>query len=148
MTAESVKRNKLTKVTPKQKHIINLHNQYPNASGREIARLANADPSYTLDILQRYGLIEQVTSDYKVHRADILAGLQHRLISSITHEDIKKAPLGSRILAAAQLYDKERIERGLSNGDQPIMVIIRDKPQPIQVEGSVIDVTPAPTNAE
>ena len=128
MAAEKIKKDKskqLTKITPKQRQIINLHNQHPNASGREIARLAKADPSYTIDILQRYGLIEQSISDYKTHRADILAGLQHRIISSITDEDIQKAPMGSRVLAAAQLYDKERLERGQGSGDKPMLVIIQ-----------------------
>ena len=128
MAAEKIKKDKskqLTEITPKQRQIINLHNQHPNASGREIARLAKADPSYTIDILQRYGLIEQSISDYKTHRADILAGLQHRIISSITDEDIQKAPMGSRVLAAAQLYDKERLERGQGSGDKPMLVIIQ-----------------------
>jgi hypothetical protein len=52
------------------------------------------------------------------------------------------------VLAAAQLYDKERIERGLSNNDQPVMIIIRDRQQPAKVEGDVIDIPPVPQKEE
>ncbi|MFA5323343.1 MAG: hypothetical protein WC373_11790 [Smithella sp.] len=47
MAAETVKKIQITKPTSKQRQIINLHNQHPSASGREIARIANTDPSYT-----------------------------------------------------------------------------------------------------
>ena len=155
MTAEKIKKDKskqLTKITPKQRQIINLHNQHPNASGREIARLAKADPSYTIDILQRYGLIEQSISDYKTHRADILAGLQHRIISSITDEDIQKAPMGSRVLAAAQLYDKERLERGQGSGDKPMLIIVQrisgaSAPPQTQDAQFDVDITPNPDHS-
>ena len=155
MAAEKIKKDKskqLTKITPKQRQIINLHNQHPNASGREIARLAKADPSYTIDILQRYGLIEQSISDYKTHRADILAGLQHRIISSITDEDIQKAPMGSRVLAAAQLYDKERLERGQGSGDKPMLIIVQrvsgaTPPPQAQDAQFDVDITPNPDHS-
>jgi predicted transcriptional regulator len=120
--------------------IIELKETNPALTVREIATLTNCDHSNVVRVLQRYGIVAQEVNEFKDHRAEVLAGLQHRLIQSITSEDIKKAPLGTRVLAAAQLYDKERIERGLSNGDQPIMVIIRDKPQPVQVEGKVVDI--------
>ena len=83
-------------------------------SQAQIARIQGCDRSNITRVLQRYGAIEQEVEDFKNHRADIFAGLQNRLISSITPDDIKKTPTGSRILAVAQLYDKERLERGLS----------------------------------
>jgi hypothetical protein len=43
--------------------------------------------------------------------------MQSKLLSSITDAEIKKAPVGSRILAVAQLYDKERLERSLSTSN-------------------------------
>lgn len=54
------------------------------------------------------------TKIYRANRADIISNLQAKIIKSIDDEDIKKAPFGSRILAYAQLYDKERLERGQS----------------------------------
>jgi hypothetical protein len=126
MTAESVK----TKVngqairTAKQEQIITLHTQQPTASMREIARQSDSDTSYVIEVLQRYGLIQQNIKDYKSNRADVFAGLQHRLIKSITDEDIKKAPLGSRVLAVAQLYDKERLENDLSTSNSAVIADI------------------------
>lgn len=48
------------------------------------------------------------------HRGDILANLQMKLLSHVDDERLKKAPAGSLVLAACQLYDKERLERGQS----------------------------------
>ena len=80
----------------------------------QIAKIQGCSTTNITMVLQRYGGVLQETEDFKNHRADIFANLQHRLISSITPDDIKKTPTGSRILAVAQLYDKERLERGLS----------------------------------
>ena len=101
--------------TPKQEKILTLKTQHPEASSNAIAKMAGSDTSYTIEVLQRYGLIQQNVNDYKNHRADILSGLQHRLISSITQDEIQKSPIGTRVLAACQLYDKERLERGMSS---------------------------------
>lgn len=57
----------------------------------------------------------EATKTFQEQRADILSNLQLRMLQSIDAEDIKKAPMGSRVLAACQLYDKERTERGLTN---------------------------------
>lgn len=57
---------------------------------------------------------KEENEQFKNHRADILSSLQFKLLSSLTDEDIKKSPLGSRVLASCQLYDKERLERGKS----------------------------------
>lgn len=48
------------------------------------------------------------------HRADILANLQMKILSHVDDDRLKKAPAGSLVLAACQLYDKERLERGQS----------------------------------
>ena len=57
------------------------------------------------------------TEIFKRYRADIFSELQRRLLGSIADDDIKKAPMGSRVLAAAQIYDKERLERNLSTSN-------------------------------
>jgi hypothetical protein len=92
--------------------------EHPELSTREIAALADTDHTHVIKTLQRYGIERTHVEDYKGNRADVLAGLQHRLITSITDADIQKAPMGSRVLAAAQLYDKERLERGQSTSNQ------------------------------
>lgn len=63
----------------------------------------------------RYLLPDEDTKTYINNRADIFAKMQQNILQSIDDADIKKAPFGSRILAACQIYDKERTERGLTN---------------------------------
>jgi len=57
------------------------------------------------------------TDYYKVNRADILAGLQVKMLAQVDDARLKKAPVGSLVLAACQLYDKERLERGQSTAN-------------------------------
>lgn len=49
---------------------------------------------------------------FKDKKADILALFQQKMLYSLTPDDIKRMPGGSRVLAMCQLYDKERTERG------------------------------------
>lgn len=63
----------------------------------------------------RYLLPDEDTKTFINNRADIFARMQQNILQSIDDADIKKAPFGSRILAACQIYDKERTERGLTN---------------------------------
>ena len=60
------------------------------------------------------GLMPTADTDiYRSKRGDILAEMQRKILDSIDYQDIKKSPLGSRIVSAGILYDKERLERGL-----------------------------------
>jgi transposase len=56
------------------------------------------------------------------NRTEILQNTQRRLLNSINDEDIKKTPVGSRVLAFAQLYDKERLETDQSTSNQAVML--------------------------
>jgi hypothetical protein len=117
MAAEASKKNQLQALQPKNprsRKIVELKTQHPELSTTQIGKLVDCSHVNVVKVLQRYGIAQQEVNDYKSNRADIIAGLQSRLLSSVTDEDIKKAPLGSRVLAAAQLYDKERLERGQS----------------------------------
>jgi hypothetical protein len=105
-------------LTPKQRKILDVREQNPTLSMRQVAKLADVTHAYVIDVYQRYGITEpRYIEDYKQNRADILAGVQSRLLSAITPEDIAKAPMGSKVLAVAQLYDKERLERGQSSAN-------------------------------
>ncbi len=48
---------------------------------------------------------------FKENRADIFAIHQQRLLNSLTDDDIKRIPPGSRFTGVGILYDKERLER-------------------------------------
>ena len=108
---------KLRPRTARANKIIELKQSNPAITVREIAKLTNCDHSNVVRVLQRYGIVAQQVNEFKNHRAEVLAGLQHRILQSITSADIKKTPVGSRILAVSQLFDKERLERGQSTAN-------------------------------
>ena len=55
------------------------------------------------------------TKTYRENRADILANIQLKLLNQLDEDRLKKMPAASAVLAACQLYDKERLERGMSS---------------------------------
>lgn len=113
--------------THKQAVIITTKQAHPDLTTREIAAIANTDHTHVIKTLQRYGIDREQVDKYKNCRADILAGLQERLLSSITDADVQKTPAIQRITGAAILYDKERLERGQSTDNVSVLVAgIRD----------------------
>jgi hypothetical protein len=114
------------KPTKKQEIIIRTKQEHPDLSTRDIAAVCETDHSHVSRTLATYKIVHGEVTRFIENRAQIFAGLQHRLLASITDADIEKAPMGSRVLAAAQIYDKERIERGLSGDDsRPLVLVIR-----------------------
>jgi predicted DNA-binding protein YlxM (UPF0122 family) len=114
MTAEIIKPNTLTK---KRQNLdtsdlvkLRIDNKL---SYQQIADIAGKSKQAIHSKIKKL-LPTEDTNIYKNQRADILANLQYKLLSSIDDKDIKKAPVGSRVLAACQIYDKERLERGQS----------------------------------
>lgn len=103
--------------TKTQQTILKTKAEHPDLTVREIAAIAECSHVNVVQTLQRYGLNKTHVDNYKNTRADILAGLQEKMLVSLTDDDIKKMPGGSRILAACQLYDKERLERDLSTSN-------------------------------
>ena len=63
------------------------------------------------------------TQYYQDHRADILSNIQLQLLSELDANRLKKAPAGSLVLAACQLYDKERLERGQSTANADMRIL-------------------------
>jgi len=111
-------RNRLRKPRKgtKSEAILTLTTLTP-ATPVEIAESVNASRSLVCQVMKRYGIIPNQAESFKQHRADVLAGLQDKLLSSVSDEEIKKTPVGTRILGACQLYDKERLERDLSTAN-------------------------------
>ena len=108
--------------TPTQSKIIAVAEAHPTLSTPQIGAIVGCDHSHVVRTLAKYGVDQGQLEAFQSKRGDIFAWIQHRLLSSITDEDIKKTPLGSRVLAAAQLYDKERLEKGESTGNVAVMV--------------------------
>jgi predicted XRE-type DNA-binding protein len=88
----------------------------PNLTQSEVAKIHGIDRSRVSQICTKYGIDKQELQDFKDNRADIFAHIQKIVTESLTVDDIKKAPVGTRALIACQFYDKERIERGQSIG--------------------------------
>lgn len=83
----------------------------------DIAKLVGCDKSNVHRRLAPYRDELENLPEFKAHRADYFALQQARLLNSITEDDIKSMSAGSRITGAAILYDKERLERGLTSGN-------------------------------
>jgi hypothetical protein len=115
MTAQLTKPTR--KLTARQKAVLTTKAEHPTLTTREIGAIAGCSHVSVINTLQRYGIDRERLLGFKGNRADIFAGMQERLLCSITDEDIKKTPLGSRVLAAAQLFDKERLQNDLSTSN-------------------------------
>ena len=105
---------KPAKITPLQAAILEAKAQHPSASIREIAKLTDCDNAHVCRVLARFGIEQSKVRDYKQGRADILAGIQGKILESISSEDIKKASLNQKVVSIGILYDKERLERDKS----------------------------------
>jgi len=122
---------KVTKTTPrrgsKAPTIIDIATKHPDLGPTEIAKMADCSHVNVITTLQRYGINQNAVEGYKNHRAEILAGMQEKILNTITEQDIKGVPLNLRVLSYGILYDKERLERGQSTDNQSVIVThIRD----------------------
>lgn len=105
------------RLTNRQKIVLKTKAEHPDLTTREIGAIAECSHVSVINTLRRYGIEREHVDNFKRTRADILAGLQEKILNSLTDEDIQKAPMGSRVLAACQLFDKERLERDLSTSN-------------------------------
>lgn len=110
---------KRAKNTPITK-LLDQVNRCPGITTRELGALNNIDHTAVVRLFQRHGIERQQTEDYKGNRADFFAGMQEKIVASITQEDLQKASLRDKIISAGVLYDKERLERGQSTSNQSV----------------------------
>lgn len=83
------------------------------ATQTEIAESVNTSPQHVNQTLKRFGIEPNAVESFKQHRADILAGMQEKLLNSIEMVEIKSArDQKDSITGFGILYDKERLERG------------------------------------
>jgi len=69
------------------------------------------------EVLHRYIPEELNPKVFREKRGDILAAKQEQVLLSLTEDDIKSIPPGSRATTFGILYDKERLERDLSTAN-------------------------------
>jgi hypothetical protein len=83
----------------------------------QIGKILGCSKTTVIYHLRYNGYDKDIVKTFKNNRSDLFAWMQERFVSSISDEDIKKTPVGSRVLAVAQLYDKERLETGQSSSN-------------------------------
>lgn len=118
MTAEKIKQNPITK--PKKQKVdkskalnLRLTNKL---SYSKIAELQGVSPQAIHSAIKHLLPTDAIKS-YQENRADILSSYQIKLLQQLDEDRLKKMPAGSAVLAACQLYDKERLERGQSTAN-------------------------------
>ncbi len=108
---------KMPQITHTQATILKTKAEHPDLSVREIAAVSDCDHAHVVRTLKRFGIKQVDTDQFKHCRADIYAGLQVRILSSITEAEIKKTSMAAKVLAAMQLNTNERLERGMSTAN-------------------------------
>jgi hypothetical protein len=76
----------------------------------EIARLTGCSRQNILRRRKQYSI--QSLNNLRTHKDKVFEFIQGRLINSVTDDDIKKTPLGSRLLGLGLLQDKINVLRG------------------------------------
>lgn len=106
--------------------ILAVKAENPKLNNSQLAKIAGISKQALSQMFQRYGIDQERLEEFKASRADIFAGLQETILSTLTCDDIKKASVRDRIIAAATLYDKERLERGQSTSNVSVLFQIGD----------------------
>jgi hypothetical protein len=135
VTKPRTKSQKTRKLGEKTQAILRIKGEHPTLNTREIGELAECDHSHVVRVLARYGVEQGLVEKYKRGRADIFAGIQGRILDTITNDDIKKASLQQKVTAAGILYDKERLERGESTSNTISIVADIEAVRRAKVEG-------------
>jgi hypothetical protein len=121
-TTANIKTIRKPRKSPDKKDIIEMAATHPGLTTRQMGKLLECDHSTIVRAMERYGVNKQDTDHYKEYRADILAGVQSRLLSAITPGDIEKAGLRDKVVAFGILMDKERLENGLSTQNHAVIM--------------------------
>lgn len=94
-----------------------------NLTYDEIGKIHGLTKQAVHSRLKDAGLADHSLHNYTTNRADILAWLQGRLLFSLTDAEIKRMAPDRRIWCYGVLYDKERLERGMSTDNISISSI-------------------------
>jgi DNA-binding transcriptional regulator LsrR (DeoR family) len=159
MVAESIKDKPLSKKLPiikqrqrnkkesRTKAIITLATTTP-ATNQEIAKSLNISDQAVSQTLKRYSIEHNVSKSFREHRAEILSGIQEKIIKQVDCLSIKiDSPKGLKDATTAFgiLYDKERIERGQATSivqANSITGSLKDLIELITGKAEAVDITP------
>jgi hypothetical protein len=90
-------------------------------SNVDIAKIADVDRSTVSRLLQSYKIDNASLAEDKKQLGNVFLDLSMRYARSITEDDIKRTPAGTRITAMAIAYDKYRLETGQSTENVSII---------------------------
>ena len=119
MTAQASKPPvKIRKPRPgsKAEAILTLATTTP-ATRQEIAQAIQCSWQNVDNTLRKYQIDPNASKSFKEHRAEILAGMQERIISQLDDERLKKASVNNLAYAYQQFHSAERLERGQSTAN-------------------------------
>jgi predicted transcriptional regulator len=95
-----------------------------NLTDGEIATIVGCDRSNVSKRLAEYAPKLQRIDNHKKYRADILTDLQMKVLDNFTPDKINECTVPQSAVVYGILYDKERIERGLSTSNLSIAGVI------------------------
>jgi predicted transcriptional regulator len=95
-----------------------------NLTDQEVATILGCNRSNVSRRLKQHAPRLQRIDNYKKYRADILVDLQIKALDNVTDAKLKDSSATQLITGMAILYDKERIERGLSTSNLSIAGVI------------------------
>ena len=104
------KRPKNTPIT----RVLDQVRRNPQLTMEEIGKINGVSHVAIVNLFKRHGIERKRIEEYKSNRADFMAGLQEKVLASITASDLEKASLRDKVISAGVLFDKERLERGQS----------------------------------
>lgn len=94
----------------------------PNLTQQQLAAINGVSKQAVSQMFKRYGINDKFLDSFKTHRADIFAGIQETVAASLTSGDINSASIKDRTILLGTLYDKERLERGLSTQNSAVIL--------------------------
>lgn len=139
--AETETTTKIRRPAPgsKAEAILTLTTTTP-ATPTEIAETVSSPRQYVHDVLNRYGIEPNTQESFKTYRADIFAAIQQKFIECADDPAIKKMIERRGLTDLGILYDKERIERGLSDStSKPLVMIQINAPGGTDVKAVTVD---------
>lgn len=129
-------------LTPKKQAIIAHKVVNPNMSERAIAKLTDSSNARVHEVLAKYNLNHSDIQDFKENQTDILRGLQSKILSCITSEDIQKASLQQKVTGYGILADKLR---DLSGESRVVPMVTINMISPVEGKPvEVIELSPPP----
>jgi hypothetical protein len=145
MTAQSIERPRAKRKTykdsdTKARKIVALA-VHSNAPPTDIAAIVKTSRQNVHQTLKRYGIDTKDLESYKDRRAEILTGIQAKLLKSVDDTVIQKASLNNIAYAFSQFHNAERLETGQTTGNIGVGIALSE-PMQAAVERIITRSTP------